>query len=376
MAVAALWIVLVHNSIRDLALMKPTTPSTSQRILELDALRGLAALAVVLFHYTTRYDQLFGYAEPLAVAVPWGHFGVDLFFMLSGFVILMSLERTSSAWKFAWGRFSRLYPAYWASAALTFAVVSLSKLPGHEVSLGEALLNLTMVQALLGAPHIDGAYWSLQAELIFYANILLLFYWGAFRRPTLTVAVWLAMAVAVRLAGGIVAADWPWAGELLSKVATVASLKYIPLFAIGMLFYKCRQSGSVSKEAIAVFVACWATILLFNGFTTAIIDALLGAILLLAVHSRLRFLSCRPLVALGAVSYTLYLVHQNIGYALIRQLQLWGVTPWLAIAGATLFSIMLASWLHRLVELRAMKSLRNLDPARHLAWWPAPHSNS
>ena len=345
--------------------------SNAERILELDALRGLAALAVVLFHYTTRYEQLFGYAEPLDVGVSWGHYGVDLFFMLSGFVILMTLERTADAWRFAWGRFSRLYPAYWASAALTFTVVSLCRLPGQEISLSEALWNLTMMQSLLGAPHIDGAYWSLQAELIFYANVLLLFHLGAFRRTTLTVAIWLTLAVVVQLAGGFLEVSWPWAGKLLSKLATVASLKNIPLFAIGMLIYSSRQAGRMSRARLTIIGACLATVGLLDGLAIASADTLLCVVLLLAVHARLTFLSCRPLVALGAISYPLYLVHQNVGYVLIRELQQWGATAWVAIAGATLFSLTLATWLHRRVELRAMKSLRSLDPARHL---PRLHS--
>lgn len=350
--------------------------SATPRILELDALRGLAALAVVLFHYTTRYDQLFGYSEPLAVDVSWGHYGVDLFFMLSGFVILMTLERTSNAWRFAWGRFSRLYPAYWASAAVTFAVVALCKLPGQEVSLSEALVNLTMVQALLGAPHIDGAYWSLQAELIFYANMLLLFYLGAFRRPTLAVGLWLIVAVVVQLGGGFAASSWPWAVGLFSKLATVASLNYIPLFGIGMIIYSCRRAGRMSMASLAMIGACLATAGLIDGLATAVVGVLLSAVLLLAVHSRLAFLSCRPLVALGAISYTLYLVHQNIGYVVIRGLQQWGATPWVAIAGATFCSLVLASWLHRQVEKRAMKSLRSFDPARYLPWQHPARVNS
>jgi len=332
------------------------------RILELDALRGLAALAVVLFHYTTRYEQLFGHAEPLAVSVPWGHYGVDLFFMLSGFVILMTLERTADSWRFAWGRFSRLYPAYWAAAALTFLVVSLGRLPGQEVSWSDALLNLTMVQALLGAEHIDGAYWSLQAELIFYANMLVLFRCGAFRRPTLAVALWLAAAVAVQLAQAPAATFWPGASELLSKLATLASLKYIPLFAIGILFYASRQSGW-SPASVATIAASLATVGWFDGLASAAVDAALAAALLLAVAGRLPALSSRPLVALGAISYTLYLVHQNIGYVLIREFQLWGAAPSFAIAAATFVALTLAWWLHRLVEQPAMKWLRGRDPA-------------
>jgi peptidoglycan/LPS O-acetylase OafA/YrhL len=333
------------------------------RILELDALRGLAALAVVLFHYTTRYDELFGRAEPLVLSVPWGHYGVDLFFMLSGFVILMTLERTVDAWRFAWGRFSRLYPAYWAAAALTFVVVSLCRLPGQEVSLGDALVNLTMVQSLLGAQHIDGAYWSLQAELIFYANMLVLYRCGAFRRPTLTVALWIAAGVAVRLAQAPAAALWPWAGELLSKLATVASLKYIPLFSIGILFYASRTSVRGSPARWATLAVSLAVVGWFDGFASAAVDTALAVALLLAVEGRMPLLTCRPLVALGAISYTLYLVHQNIGYVVIRECQAWGATPGLAIAAAILVALALASWLHRLVERPAMNWLRGRDPA-------------
>ena len=130
--------------------------SGDRRILEFDALRGLAALSVVLFHYTTRYDAIFGRSGRLAAGFPWGDYGVDLFFMLSGFVILRSLDRTTFAGDFLVGRFARLYPAYWAAAAITFAVVSLCGLPGQEVGLGEAAFNATMLQRLLGARHIDG----------------------------------------------------------------------------------------------------------------------------------------------------------------------------------------------------------------------------
>src|SRR5690349_15385603 len=71
------------------------------RITGLDALRGLAALSVVLFHYTTRYDALFGHRSELLVSVPWGHYGVQIFFGISGFVIFMTLDRTATLADFA-----------------------------------------------------------------------------------------------------------------------------------------------------------------------------------------------------------------------------------------------------------------------------------
>jgi len=69
-------------------------PRAIQRLAEVDALRGLAALSVMAFHYTTKYDELFQFSGTVPFNVPWGYLGVNLFFVISGFVIFMTLERT------------------------------------------------------------------------------------------------------------------------------------------------------------------------------------------------------------------------------------------------------------------------------------------
>ncbi|MBN1855209.1 MAG: acyltransferase [Pirellulales bacterium] len=340
------------------------------RILELDALRGLAAVAVVLFHYSTRYNELFGFKGTLPVTVPWGHYGVDLFFMLSGFVILMTLERSGATWKFIWGRFSRLYPAYWAAVAMTFAAVTWYGLSGQEVAPGEALINLTMIQALLGAPHVDGAYWSLQAELIFYANMLVLYRLGAFRYPIVTVIGWIVSAILVGRAQPMMAAHWPWIAEGLSKLATVASLKYIPLFGIGILFYTAYRDSALSSNRLAAVAACLVAITLLDGASHGAIDLVLLGVLWLAVSGRFPVLQSRPFVALGGISYTLYLTHENIGYILIQSLQRIGLVPAIAVSAALLGSILLATGLHRWLEMPAMVWLRThpLPSPRFRRW--------
>lgn len=347
--------------------MDRTKIANSGRILELDALRGLAAVAVVLFHYTTRYDELFGHSRPLEFAVPWGHYGVDLFFMLSGFVILLSLERTDNAGQFAWGRFSRLYPTYWVAAILTFVAVSLFGLAGQEVSLTEALLNLTMVQSLLGASHIDGAYWSLQAELIFYANMLVLYQCGAFRRPALAVGGWIGFALAFWWSQTALAPSWPIAAGLLGKFATIASLKFIPLFAIGIVFYTAKKTGRLRAGHRLLVVACLTIVAITHGIESAIADSLLAVLLWLAVAGRLPVLAARPLVALGGLSYSLYLVHQNIGYIVIRELEGQGYAPGLSICLAFLLAGACSVWLHRLVEKPSLAALRNATSTGKLA---------
>lgn len=126
--------------------------ASSRRFLELDALRGLAVLAVILFHYSTRYDQLFGHRQqPYPLDFKYGYFGVHLFFIISGFVIFMTLEKTASIRMFAFKRFARLYPAYWFSALLTFAIITLASLPERLLSRRVLLVNLTMFQGWLNA---------------------------------------------------------------------------------------------------------------------------------------------------------------------------------------------------------------------------------
>lgn len=332
------------------------------RILELDALRGLAAVAVVAFHYTTRYDQLFGRDEPLAWTAPWGHYGVDLFFMLSGFVILMTLERTGGWLAFAWGRFSRLYPAYWVAALGTFLVVALFGLPGQEASLRDALLNATMVQSLLDARHIDGAYWSLQAELIFYANMLVLHRGGLFRRPLVAVVGWLAASAT---AAGLLAADsagWIAGGGVVGKIVTVTSLEYIPLFGVGITLYAWRTGRASGVATVGVVALCVLTEAALAGVTAAAVAAGLAAVLAAAVGGRLPALRRPALVYLGALSYPLYLTHQNIGYVVMREADAAGWSTGASLVGAIGVAAALAAALHHGVERPSLAWLRARRP--------------
>jgi peptidoglycan/LPS O-acetylase OafA/YrhL len=110
----------------------------NRRLFELDAMRGLAASSVLLFHF-----GVFKY----------GCTGVDLFFIISGFVIFMSLEKSASLKRFWLSRLIRLFPSYWLSVIITIASVSLI---GHEVSkgLGFVIGNVLMLQPLFKTTYI------------------------------------------------------------------------------------------------------------------------------------------------------------------------------------------------------------------------------
>jgi peptidoglycan/LPS O-acetylase OafA/YrhL len=146
------------------------------RVQFLDAVRGLAALAVLLEHSLAIWFP--GYPDASRRFFNLGQFGVTVFFLVSGYIIPASLERSGSNQRFWIGRFFRLYPLYWVCIALTFLVAQVS---GHPPAGFNAqnryywLVNLTMLQELVRVPHASGVFWTLTLEMALYATCSLLF---------------------------------------------------------------------------------------------------------------------------------------------------------------------------------------------------------
>lgn len=141
------------------------------KIYLLHYMRGLAALAVMLFHFGNYGIPLF---EGLSFFKHFGHKGVDLFFFISGFVIYSSLNSdNSNFWR---GRFHRLFPVYWFSLVLILALQFYGndgRLFGSNGFIKVDQLNIffwnfSMLQSFIGVEDLDGAAWTLGVELNFY----------------------------------------------------------------------------------------------------------------------------------------------------------------------------------------------------------------
>lgn len=348
--------------------MGNSPPSTSAaRIQELDGLRGLAALSVVFFHFTLRYGQLFGAPEGLWFDFSRGDYGVHLFFMLSGYVIFMTLDRTRRASDFVVARFARLYPAYWAAMLVTYTVVAVAGLPGQEVGFRDLLVNFSMLQSLFDTPHVDGAYWSLEAELLFYAAMLFLWRLGLLKRAQRTLFAWLGVAVTLQLAA------W-WLPERMANaigpVQTLGSLRYIHLFAIGMALYRQEREARFDPGWLLLIMGCWFWHALVDSASGGALIAAFSIVMYLATAGHIAGLSGRALTYLGAISYPLYLVHQNIGYVIIRSLNGWGWNPNLSLLVALGIVISLAAALSRYVERPALAAIKN----RYANWRAMPRT--
>lgn len=333
--------------------MSSGAPSGSPRLSELDALRGIAALSVLLFHYADQYQQTYQHQGLVPFTFGVGKYGVQLFFVISGFVIFWTLDRTRRAGDFLAHRFARLYPAYWASLAITVALVAVAGLPNQGVGAWDILMNITMFPDFLSAKAVDGSYWTLQIELFFYGQMLVWYLFGALGRIRWVISGWLVLATLYAVA--------EQQGTPLSyTVRELLIVRYLHCFAVGMLMYRMRQAGrATAGDWLLIAAAHLVSWLTWGGVETMVLG-MCTTLFLLMNANRLGVLSRQPLLFLGGISYTLYLLHQEIGYIFIAALEGLGFGPLSSILLTTGLMILLAWLLSRYLERPANRFLRRL----------------
>ena len=324
------------------------------RLQELDALRGLAALGVLFCHFASTCHRL----SILPCDFRYGAYGPHLFFMISGFVILMTLTRTEHAADFIVSRFSRLYPVYWACIAVTLAVFcafpSGEPLPTSK----EVCINLSMLQSWIHVPDLQVSYWTLGVELRFYFIMFLIYLTGRIRSIEPFVLVWLGLIVVYRLAAAL-------GRSSLSPVKVAFIANFAHLFAAGILFYQLKMVGHHWSRH-ALLAVCLALQVAAGSWESVAMVTSFFVLFYLFVFNRLGWIAVRPMVYLGAISYSLYLIHGCIGEACIPRLPgLWG-WPALTMAVPLLLSLAAAALITHGVEQPALRLIRS----RYKSWRP------
>ena len=264
-----------------------------------DLLRILSALAVMVFHWTGQKAGPFNF----------GWLGVEQFFMISGYVIALTMQGRTRA-EFITARARRLWPTFAACLLLTLLVAP----PTPAVTV---IANLTMIPAILGFPYVDSVYWSLMFEIMFYAAVFVIVPWPWLLRPF----AWAWLSI------GLLPLHPPFSTLLIQT--------YAPFFIIGIAIY----CADWLLFGIALCIAArwgWIERPLDGLIIIACAFALLGAVRVKKV------VFSKALYVLGGISYPLYLLHD------VFALQIGG-----AIGVIAAFLASFAVWqIDRLIKIR------------------------
>jgi peptidoglycan/LPS O-acetylase OafA/YrhL len=287
-----------------------------------DGLRGIAAMWVTLFHLAEG-----GHVDALRAALPrwldtclfaWGHGGVGIFFVLSGFVMALTVERASmdgaAAGSFVLRRLVRLCPPYWLAIAL-YATMTIAK--GGAIHAGQLLANMLLLQGMAGSDNINIVFWSLCIEIQFYAAFAAMS-WASDR------VLPIAGRRIPRVIIALLALAWPL-GLLTSPVWRGGFLPFWVFFMAGVIAFE----GSRSKGGMSLVAGLFGAALFGVGCRhTDMFSGVAGLTCIALVASSLgdgmqTWLSARPLQLLGAISYSLYLFHNaviGIGFRILDKL--------------------------------------------------------
>jgi peptidoglycan/LPS O-acetylase OafA/YrhL len=306
-----------------------------------DALRGLAALSVCLFHFTN--GEHFRASSYLAPAGAYGWLGVDVFFVISGYIVPFAMLRadyTLSGWPtFMAKRLVRLEPPYLMSIVIVmFLAIASSMAPGFrglpiDWNVTQVAGHLGYLNAFLGQPWLNPVYWSLAIECQFYMLI------------GLALPALIAAPTGLRLTAILGLVLLPLALPQASAATIVPAL---PFFAAGLITFLLAV-GLIGPAAYwAALAVIGITLVAARGWPEAS-----AAVAASAAIATLRLPLLGPVAWLGAISYSLYLLHVPVGGRAINLATRLSDTALLEMTAVTIafgVSIAAAAVLHAAVE--------------------------
>ena len=305
----------------------------------IDSLRGLSIILVVMYHYTFHYDQnyLFFNNEKITIfSSAW--IGVDIFFLVSGYCIAMTIQKSQNFYLFITRRFSRLYPAYFFCGFITIIFYYYFSLPGREVDLYTGIMNLFLLNFIPGLnyTYIDGIYWALAVEAKFYICFGLIY----FLNKTKIRSIYYFFIFC--LLGNLVVL---YDKNFLTSIFSI--FPHANIFLLGICIYYKKK---LNNNFFYIMV-------IFQIFSLYINERYEGVFLLLlfflilssmVLLNKIRF-NIIVLKNIGLYSYAWYLIHNAVGIIVIRELNILGLNQ-ISIPLAIAFTLMLATFIFYIIE--------------------------
>jgi len=314
----------------------------------IDAIRGIAAIAVVIEHAIESY---YGQGVAETQMFSFGQFGVAAFLFVSGFVVPVSLERSASAVKFWIGRFFRLYPLYWFTLIVVAPLALATYVQGQEGFNPHEpvhwLGNVTMLQQFIGIPHAVGAFWTLTIEMALYVSFTILFWTGRLSKSwqnawwiislSTLLAIVIPFVIHRRLPGG----------------SSGAYIFYFMTAFVGTVGYRWH-TGKIGTKRFAILMATAAAVgagiayALYErfrsdkvpmSFTCAVVTWMVAYAFLVVMLWHRNRSTPKPLLWAGKVSYSIYLLHFLPIYLMPKSLPFWAYTTGIVASVLALSSV-------------------------------------
>jgi peptidoglycan/LPS O-acetylase OafA/YrhL len=314
--------------------------STNERIVTIDGFRCLAVMAVVVYHYYWRYASPANPENYLSESYSifrYGYYGVQFFFVISGFIISHTLLSCDHFGDFIFRRLIRLLPALVVCAVITY--VATWFYGGHLYESHRSILNflpsLTFTPPQLwqqwlnrvDIAYIDDVYWSLSVEMMFYFLAGAIFFLSR-QRFVSTLLLVTATAVLIRIAtspklhDGMPSFLHPFTDSVY-HLYLILNFSYWIYFALGVFFYKVFSEGieriSLRDKILIGFLVATEYYFLADMVLMVLFTLIMALFLVFIYRQRwLIFLQHRVIVLIGVISYPVYLLHHNIGFILMN----------------------------------------------------------
>lgn len=321
--------------------------TTKTRISVLDGFRALAIISVMLYHYFTRWTppnhriSFYPY-EGLYDYFSWGRLGVNFFFIISGFVIYFTLERTENMWSFWKKRMIRLLPSILIASIITFLVFIIfgeDNLFSESKELKNFIPSLLFIQPSIinnifntELSYLSGSYWSLWPEIQFYFFVSIIFY----SRKNNFLNIYMIVSLVVILINhtflniqGANTFDINISDSMLSwylkwMVNGFNLLTYLPFFSLGLagyILFKNHNSNNPTPLILKIYIGVLIIYILYSGvrMPTRVAYLLMVGVIYLFIYypSKLVLFETSVMTSVGKSSYFLYLIHEHIGVLLI-----------------------------------------------------------
>ena len=278
--------------------------------MQLEGLRGLTIIFIVLYHVFCRYLQIYC-DKDIVFMNRWGRIGVAIFLVVSGYLMGIKPHKKSSSYlSYIVSKIARLWPCYIVSITFIFVITNIFYLPYRTVSLFEYFINVCFVNGYIGMPYVDGAHWYL--TVLLSSHLV----YGIIRKFDEKCILY-------------VCTGWMIIVGLLHVLKfgifeMALGGSYVGYICVGIALGKFVRFEKKERLKIILFLMesmffVYALMGIEDFIELLLIILLVGAV----IYRKLKILEKKVFTYLGKISYPLYLIHQNIAYLIIYYMSIY-----------------------------------------------------